>query len=426
MIKTEWGILIITLLLILDLLIAATRVSLSNMRLAKLADHNDTRAKSVIKLIESSRLGAVLRLSQTFMRFGIAILSFSLLEEWLGNVQPAWLFQLLGLILITLFMLLIEFTVETTALENAEKWAMQLAFFGRILLFLFTPFVILPLLLLSPRRTSIDSLTQMTEDDLKIWVDSEENIELEPEEKRMISEIIDFGETMAREIMVPRIDVIALDESETTLTSAVQVFLDSGYSRLPFYAESIDNILGFLYAKDLLATLQSEEKDVNLRALLREAYFIPETKKADELLAEMQKDRRHMAIVIDEYGGVSGVVTLEDIIEEIIGEIQDEYDDLEEKDYEEISEGEYLFRGGIDLDDFADITGKELPEGDADTLAGFLYEKLGRVPKGGESVREKGLLLTIEQVSARRIRRVRVVDEGIYLKKEKENEQNKE
>jgi len=426
LIKTEWGILIITLLLILDLLIAATRVSLSNMRLAKLADHNDTRAKSVIKLIESSRLGAVLRLSQTFMRFGIAILSFSLLEEWLGNVQPAWLFQLLGLILITLFMLLIEFTVETTALENAEKWAMQLAFFGRILLFLFTPFVILPLLLLSPRRTSIDSLTQMTEDDLKIWVDSEENIELEPEEKRMISEIIDFGETMAREIMVPRIDVIALDESETTLTSAVQVFLDSGYSRLPFYAESIDNILGFLYAKDLLATLQSEEKDVNLRALLREAYFIPETKKADELLAEMQKDRRHMAIVIDEYGGVSGVVTLEDIIEEIIGEIQDEYDDLEEKDYEEISEGEYLFRGGIDLDDFADITGKELPEGDADTLAGFLYEKLGRVPKGGESVREKGLLLTIEQVSARRIRRVRVVDEGIYLKKEKENEQNKE
>ena len=425
MIKTEWGILIIALLLILDLLIAATRVSLSNVRLAKLVDKNDSRTKSVIQLIESSRLGAVLRLSQTFMRFGIAILSFSLLQKWIGDAQPVWLFQLFGLILMTLIMLLIEFTVETTALENAEKWAQQLAFFGQFLLFLFTPFVILPLLLLSPRRTSHNSLDQMTENELKIWVESEENKELEPEEKRMISEIMESGETMAREIMVPRIDVIALDEAETTLTSAVQAFLDSGYSRLPFFAESIDNILGFLYAKDLLPTLQSDKKDVNLRTLLREAYFIPETKKADALLSEMQKDRRHMAIVVDEYGGVSGVVTLEDIIEEIIGEIQDEYDGLEEENYEEISKREYLFRGRIDLDDFADITGRDLPEGDADTLAGFLYEKLGRVPKGGESVRENGLLLTIEQVSARRIRRVRVVDESILVKEEKEDEQNK-
>ena len=411
MIKTEWGILIIALLLILDLLIAATRVSFSNIRFAKETDNNDKRVKSVRFLIESSRLGAVLRLSQTFMRFGIAILSFSLLQKWLNDTQPAWLFQLFGLLLITLFMLLIEFTVETTALENAEKWARQLAFFGRILLFIFTPLVILPLLLLSPRRTAQNSLAQMTEDELKIWVDSEENKALEPEEKRMISEIIQFGETMAREIMVPRIDVIALDEAETTLTSAVQVFLDSGYSRLPFYDQNVDNILGFLYAKDLLSTLHTKEKNVNLRALLREAYFIPETKKADDLLAEMQKDRRHMAIVVDEYGGVSGVVTLEDIIEEIIGEIQDEYDELEEEDYEKIKKGEYVFRGLVDLDDFAEIMGKELPEGDADTLAGFLYEKLGRVPKGGEIVRENGLLLTIEQVAARRIRRVRVVDE---------------
>jgi putative hemolysin len=426
LIKTEWGILIIALLLILDLLIAATRVSLSNVRLSKLLNETDKRAKSVKKLLESSRLGAVLRLSQTFMRFGIAILSFSLLENWMGNTQPAWLFQLIGLILLTLFMLLIEFTAETTALENAERWAQQLAFFAQTLLFLFTPLVILPLLLLSPRRTSIDSLSQMTEDELKIWVDSEENIELEPEEKRMISEIIDFGETVAREIMVPRIDVIALDEAETTVSSAVQTFIDSGYSRLPFFSESIDNILGFLYAKDLLSTFESKEEDVNLRDLLREAYFIPETKKADDLLAEMQKERRHMAIVIDEYGGISGVVTLEDIVEEIIGEIQDEYDELEEKDYEKINASEYIFRGRIDLDDFADITGRNLPEGDADTLAGFLYEKLGRVPEGGEKVRENGLLLTIEQVADRRIRRVRVFDETRYKKEAKENEQDKE
>jgi len=142
------------------------------------------------------------------------------------------------------------------------------------------------------------------------------------------------------------IDVLALDEKATTLNSALQAFLDSGYSRLPIYAESIDNILGLLYAKDLLPTLQSGT-EFDLRALLREPYFIPETKKADDLLAEMQAERFHMAIVVDEYGGVSGIVTLEDIIEEIIGEIQDEYDESEESPYEEISVDEYIFRGLI-------------------------------------------------------------------------------
>ena len=419
MIRTEAGLLTIALLFILDLIIAATRVSLSNARISTL-DSSDESAKRVIFLVESHRLGAVLRLSQTLMRFGIAVLSFSLLQNWTLS------FQIIALFLIALFMLLIEFTAESNVLESPENWALRLGLFGRILLFLFTPFVILPLLLLDPRRVSRVSLSQMTEDELKNWVQSEDSGDLEPEERRMIYEIFQFGETMAREIMVPRIDVIALDEEETTLTSAVDAFLDSGYSRLPFYTESIDNILGFLYAKDLLSTLQSEEKKVDFRAILREAYFIPETKKADDLLAEMQKERRHMAIVVDEYGGVSGVVTLEDIIEEIIGEIQDEYDELEEKDYEEIGEGEYIFRGGIDLDDFAEIMKMDLPEGDTDTLAGFLYEKLGRVPQGGEIVREKNLLLTIEQVAARRIRRVRVVYESSTEKEPKNDERTKE
>ncbi len=425
MIKPEWGIFTIVLLIILDLLIAATRVSFSNIRSIQRTDLNK-RAENLFELKENPRFGAVLRLSQTFMRFGIAISSFLLLQNWLGSIQLAWIFQLLGIILITMLMLFVEFKIEAMALKNAVKWAKRLSFFAKILVFLFTPFVILPLLMLGARHPSRASLSQITEDELKIWIESEENKELEPKEKRMISEIMDFGKRIAREIMVPRIDVIALDEAETTLNSAVQVFLDSGFSRLPFYEDSIDNILGFLYAKDLLATLRSGKKDVNLRTLLRKAYFTPETKKADDLLAEMQKNRRHLAIVVDEYGGVSGIVSLEDIIEEIIGEIQDEYDELEEKDHEVINKGEYIFRGRIDLDDFADITGKNLPEGDADTLAGFLYEKLGRVPKGGENIREQGLLLTIEQVADRRIRRVRVVDEAIYTKEESKDEKNKE
>ncbi len=420
MIPTKVGILTIALLLILDLVIAATRVSLSNLHIAQL-DIQNKNAKRIIYLVESPRLGAILRFSQTLMRFGIAILSFNLLEKWAIG------FQIIALLLIALFMLLIEFTIETNVLKNAEDWALRLGLFGRALLFIFTPFVILPLLLLDPRRITQSSLAQMTEDELKLWVASEdESGSLEPEERRMIYEIFQFGETMAREIMVPRIDVLALDEKETTLSSAVRAFLDSGYSRLPVYNESVDNILGFLYAKDLLPSLQSKEQEFNLRALLRDPYFIPETKKADDLLAEMQEKRFHMAIVVDEYGGVSGVVTLEDIIEEIIGEIQDEYDEREEDLFEKISEDEFLFLGRIDLDDFSEIIGTDLPEGDADTLAGFLYEKLGRVPQGGEIVRESGLLLTIEQVSARRIRRVRVTRENPLQEKEIEDKQNEE
>ncbi len=414
MFSTEWGAIAVVLLLILDLVIAATRVSLSNTHLSKL-DADDKQVKSILLLVESPRMGAVLRLSQTIMRFGIAFLSVRLLDRW------SFGFQGMVLVLIALFMLLIEFTIESNVLQNPENWALHLSLFGRILLFIFTPLVILPLLLLDPRRIQRD---QMTEDELKMWIVSEESGNLEPEERRMIYEIFQFGETMAREIMVPRIDVLALDAETTSLSSAVQAFLDSGYSRLPVYTESIDNILGFLYAKDLLPSLQSDEKNFDLRSLLRPPYFIPETKKADELLAEMQEKRFHMAIVVDEYGGVSGVVTLEDIIEEIIGEIQDEYDKTEEKLYEKIGENEYIFLGSVDLDDFFEIIGTELPKGDADTLAGFLYEKLGRVPQGGETVREKDLILTIEQVSARRIRRVRVQRTVTFSEEKAKDEEN--
>jgi putative hemolysin len=410
-ITTGWGLLTIALLLILDLMIAATRVSLSNARVAKLLvlqEEKPASAKRAIALHESSRLVAVLRLSQTSMRFGIAIIGFLLIQSWTLTSPRAWLLQVVGLFALTVVMLLIEFTVESNALADPEEWALRLSSFGNLLVFVFTPFVLLPLLLLDPQRVSKGTMAQMTEDDLRTWVETdEESGGLEREERRMIYEIFQFGETIAREIMVPRIDVLALDEDAATLSSAVQAFLDSGYSRLPVYKESIDNILGLLYAKDLLGTLSKSDDEVQLRELLREPYFIPETKKADDLLAEMQEKRFHMAIVVDEYGGVSGVVTLEDIIEEIIGEIQDEYDEREEAPFKKISEDEYIFQGLIDVDDFTDVTGVSLPEGDADTLAGFLYEQLGRVPQGGESVRVKGLLLTIEQVIGRRIRRVR-------------------
>jgi putative hemolysin len=255
----------------------------------------------------------------------------------------------------------------------------------------------------------VSATISVTEDDLRTLVEAtgQQDGLLEPDERKMIHSIFELGSTLAREIMVPRIDMLALDVM-TPLPGAVDAFLKSGHSRVPVFEETVDNILGVLYAKDLLMVWHEGGELQSLRSLLRKAYFVPEAKKVDELLAELQRQRVHMAVVVDEYGGIAGLVTLEDIVEEIVGEIQDEYDQAEELPYEELANGEYIFQGRIDLDDFNEITTSNLPKDEADTLAGFIYSRLGRVPSAGENLRTDNLLLTVEQVSGRRIRKVRV------------------
>jgi CBS domain containing-hemolysin-like protein len=162
-----------------------------------------------------------------------------------------------------------------------------------------------------------------------------------------------------------------------------------------------------LYTKDLLKITREGGEERSLREVLRPAYFVPEAKKVDDLLAEMQSQRIHMAMVVDEYGGIAGLVTLEDIVEEIVGEIQDEYDQGEELPFQQVAEGEYIFQGKVDLDDFNEMMGSSLPAEEADTLGGFIYNRMGRVPAAQEAVQVEDLLLTVEQVSGRRIRKVR-------------------
>jgi CBS domain containing-hemolysin-like protein len=247
----------------------------------------------------------------------------------------------------------------------------------------------------------------VTEDELKTLVDAgEQEGILEQGEGKMIISIFQLGDTLVREIMVPRIDIVAVELS-TPLLEAIDTLLESGFTRVPVFEETVDNVVGLLYAKDLLKVWrEGNSEEESLDSLLREAYFVPEAKKVDELLADLQSRRVHMAVVVDEYGGVAGLVTLEDIIEEIFGEIQDEYDE-EELPYQILDGGDYLFQGRMDLDDFNDVMSCNLPKDEADTLSGFIYRRLGHVPAAGESVQEDGLLLTVEQVSGRRIRKVR-------------------
>ncbi len=228
------------------------------------------------------------------------------------------------------------------------------------------------------------------------------------DERKMIRAIFQFHEKMAREVMVPRIDILALD-IHTPILTAADAMLKSGFSRVPVYQENIDNIIGILYVKDLLRLWLEGKQEGSLHDKLRPVYFVPETKKADELLTEMQNRRIHIALIVDEYGGVAGLVTLEDLMEEIVGEIQDEYDQAEEQIYHQINDGEYIFQGRIDLDDFNKIMDSALSKDEADTLGGLIYNKIGRVPKGGEEIRTDDILLTVEQVSGRRIRKVKAI-----------------
>lgn len=409
MIPIEWGIPLAFLVLILDLLVAAARVSLLNLRPLRLLSLREQHPQDVERtqaLTEDVRLRPTIRFSQTLIRVLLAGIVLLIVGQAAAESRFVLVLLLLIIVLVALVLMVLEFTVEGYILREPERWGMRLGAFARGLIVAMTPFVFLPVTLLDSHWPAPVAV-QMTEDELKTWVESDqEEGGLELEERQMIYSIFQFSETLAGEIMVPRMDMLAL-EVNVPMDQATKAFIQSGHSRVPVYEKDIDNIIGLLYAKDLLHTVNDGHKKVTLRDLLRPAYFVPDTKKADALLTEMQAQRIHMAIVVDEYGGVAGLVTLEDIIEEIIGEIQDEYDLSEEDLVHEEGPDEYIFLGRIDLDDFNQVMDSHLYKIESDTLAGFLYDKFERIPHSGESIQTDGMLLTIEQVSGRRIRRVR-------------------
>jgi putative hemolysin len=404
--ETVYIILALVLLLVLDLVAVAARGSFmqtNHARLLALREQSGERVNQTVALLLAlARLRISLNLTLIITRFFLAGLALLIIYSF--GVYPT-LLLVAALVLMALALFWFEWIVERNVARNPETWAMRLTGFVRMMMSV-ASFLLLPLLIFGDSTDMMETPSIVTEDELKTLVDAgqEEGI-FEQGERRMIYSIFQLGDTLTREIMVPRIDMLALDVN-TPLPDAVDALLQSGYSRVPVFEETVDNTLGLLYAKDLLRAWREGDKLGSLRSLLREAYFVPEAKKVDELLAEMQSLRIHMAIIVDEYGGVAGLVTLEDIVEEILGEIQDEYDQGEEAPYQKLEDGKYMFLGRIDLDDFNEIMSSDLPSDEADTLGGYIYSRLGRVPTVGEKVTTGKLLLTVEQVSARRIRKV--------------------
>jgi putative hemolysin len=404
------GLLGLAVLVGIDLLTIAARSGLrhaSLARLLQLQENGDDKASQALTLMNMlPRPYAGLHLVQSLARL-LLIGGLLLLVVQSNPYGLMWL-DLVIFLLVGFVIALAEWTVERFIHRNPETWVMRLVGLSRLVNFVLYPLISLTLLVSGDSRNTSEGQGKVTEDELITLVDaSEQNGIIEQEERQMIHSIIQLGETLTREIMVPRIDVIALDV-HAPLSEAMDKLVESGFSRVPVFEETVDNIIGLLYAKDLISLWRTGRDHADdLRDVLREPYFVPEAKKVDELLAELQARRVHMAIVVDEYGGVAGVVTLEDIIEEIFGEIQDEYDENEEQLFQVQDDGSYLFRGRIDLDDFNDLMNANLPVDEADTLGGFLYTRFGHVPTAGEQWEEDGFLLTVEQVSSRRIRMVR-------------------
>jgi putative hemolysin len=304
---------------------------------------------------------------------------------------------------------LVEMTVGLIVARQPEYAALQLAGIARGAGLMFgAPAFVLGL----PSRLIARSLRRVVPDansDILALVEREEATGgVEEQEQRMIRGIIGLEDKTAREIMVPRIDMAAADV-EDTVADVAAIVNERGFSRIPVYRESIDDIVGIVYAKDLLRAMTSGGgRERTLRDLLREPFFIPESKRLDGLLTEMQTTRTHLAVVVDEYGGTAGLVTIEDLLEEIVGEIEDEYD-VSRPPMEVVSDDEVVIDAGMPTDVLDELFDYRVESEDFDTVGGFIIHQLGRLPSVGDEVRVDGLAIRVLSMSGRRVRRLRIV-----------------
>ena len=248
----------------------------------------------------------------------------------------------------------------------------------------------------------------VTEDQIHSIIDvGEQEGVINQDEHAMIDAVLDLGDTLVREILVPRTEMVAV-EITTPVTEVLETIIEAGHSRIPVYENDIDHITGILYAKDLLKLWGRLPEEISIRSICRKAYFIPETKTTADLLKEFKVRRVHMAVAVDEYGGTSGIVTIEDILEEIVGEIQDEHDPVEQSGMSRLDDGTYIFDARSHIEDVEEELEVQLPRGDYDTLGGFLSHLLGHVPVQGEKGAYENILFTVEEADARKVSTIRV------------------
>lgn len=418
------SLLLLVLLILLHGAVELAYTALTNARrmpLREQSERGDSKASRILEVADDlARLSMTRRIFLTLVRFAIVAVATASVAGPLIRAEDAmgvFLVPELGYIAVLLPVALITYVFGdlvpmTLGQPYADRIAPIVSMPMRMLVLAFSPLVAV---FMSISRTLIrasggeEFAKAVTEEEIMSLVDvGQQGGAIEVDEKEMIYSVLQFGETLAREVMVPRPDVTAVEINET-LTEAVMMFMESGHSRLPVFDEEIDNVKGLLYAKDLLKLLvDGQLANKSIRELMRPAYFVPETKRADTLFEEMQERKIHLAVVVDEYGGTAGIVTIEDLVEEIVGDIKDEYDFNEEAEYTQVGVDEFVVDGSMNLDDLNELLDIDLPTDENDSVGGYVYSKLGHVPEVGEVIDEPTLLLRVDEVENRRIRKVYV------------------
>ncbi len=379
----------------------AALLSMSRQRLRELAEEKGSlRASLALRLLENpARLGVALLVGSLGARVGAGVVSTAIAIERFGFGRGE-----VVAFLVTAFTVLLtaEVLPKALAARSRERWALWCAFPTYLWTAMLAP---LSALL---TRIPLGPSAGITQEELRLLVEATEaNGALEAGEREMISSIFELRETIVREIMVPRVDIRAVP-AHAMLMEIVDLLLREGHSRYPVYRETIDQVVGVVYVKDLFRYIREGRTDVTAEQIMRPAYFVPETKKVDELFREMRQNHIHLAIVVDEYGGTAGLVTIEDLLEEIVGEIRDEYDVEEVPSIVRIDDRTALVDARMLLEDVNEALGLTLPTDEVDTIGGLVYSRLGHVPAQGEEVTVNGVMIRVEELAGQRIARVRI------------------
>lgn len=418
--ETLLNLIVLVLLLMCSALISGSEVGLFSLKpheLEKIHDADDNSSVSVISqlLNQPNYLLATILIANNTVNIAIILLStITLNQQFNFDVLPDWLNFLIQVIGITFFILLFgEILPKVYATKNAFKMALLMAKPLKLLIVIFKP---ISYLLISSTNFIDKRIKRKTHDisveELSHAIDLTNDINSNEQEHQILKGIVKFGETSVKEIMTARVKVVSI-EKETPFKEVIDVILESGHSRIPVYEETFDKILGVLYIKDIIPHINQEE-NFDWLPLLRTPFFVPENKKLDDLLKEFQERKIHLAIIVDEYGGTSGIITLEDIIEEIVGEISDEFD-TDDIVYSKLDDNTYVFDGNTTINDLTKIISLEDEEvfdemrKEAETIAGLIIEVSGKIPQKNEKINFHNLSFVVEASDKRRIKRVKLI-----------------
>ncbi len=414
---------VLLILILINAYFAASEIafiSLNDAKIEREAKQGNRKAKQIEKMLKNpSKFLATIQIGITlagFLSSAFASDTFAdILAPALNNIFPAISVQTFrGISIIIITIILSFFTLvfgELVPKRLAMKYYEKVAY-ASIGIIRFISIITAPFVKILTKSTNIISklfgISEneeeiVTEEEIKMMIDEgEENGTIEFEEKEMINNIFEFNDITASEVMTHRTDIFGIEVNDD-IEKKLSKLDEYKYSRIPVYEDSIDNIVGILFVKDLLKYFATNQK-IEIKEIMREAYFIPEGKPINELFKELQKNKRQMAIVIDEYGGTSGLLTMEDLIEEIVGNIFDEYDEIE-NEFEKIDDNTFLINGSISISDLEKLLEISIPEGDYDTLSGYLLEELGRVPSDNEKpvIETKNITYKIEEYEDKRI-----------------------